>query len=52
MNNQIGRLLTVSIRDLADLDDAEFKSVWDALGKIARIQGKRQKDEERQKSEG
>ena len=52
MNEQISRLLTVSIRDLADLDDTEFKGVWDALGKIARIQGKRQKEEEEQKSEG
>ena len=42
--------MTVSIRDLADLDDTEFKDVWDVLGKIARIQGKRQKlEEEKQK---
>jgi len=41
----LGGLLTVSVRDIADLDDAEFKTVWDALGKIARIQGKRQKVE-------
>jgi len=47
------QILTISIRDLADLDDTEFKGVWDALGKIARIQGKRQKLEERkQKHEG
>jgi len=38
-----GGLLTVSVRDIADLDDTEFKTVWDALGTIARIQGKRQK---------
>lgn len=38
-------LLTVSVQDIADLDDTEFKTVWDALGKIARLQGKRQKME-------
>lgn len=41
-------LLTVSVRDIADLEDTEFKTVWDALGKIARIQGKRQKLESEQ----
>jgi hypothetical protein len=40
-----GGLLTVSVRDIADLDDTEFKTVWDALGTIARIQGRRQKSE-------
>jgi hypothetical protein len=44
----LGGLLTVSVRDIADLDDTEFKIVWDALGKIARIQGKRQKVESEQ----
>ena len=47
------QILTISIRDLAELDDTEFKNAWDALGKIVRIQGKRQKLEERkQKHEG
>ena len=44
----LGGLITVSVRDIADLDDKEFETVWDALGKIARIQGKRQKLESEQ----
>jgi len=41
-----GGLLTVSVRDLADFQDDEFDEIWRAIGKIARVRGKRQKDRE------
>lgn len=39
-----GGLLTVSEEDLAEFDDKEFNEIWQALGKIVRVRGKRQKE--------
>jgi hypothetical protein len=41
-----GGLLTVSEQDLADFSDEEFGEIWDALGKIVRAKGKRQRLQE------
>lgn len=41
-------LLTVSEQDLADFDDKEFNEIWNALGKIVRAKGKRQRATEEQ----
>lgn len=41
-------LLTVSEQDLADFDDKEFNEIWNALGKVIRARGKRQRFQEEQ----
>lgn len=43
--------LLVSERDLAELDSDVFDEVWDALGKIYRARGLRQKADDRERSE-
>lgn len=43
-----GGILTVSEQDLTEFDDNEFDEIWQALGKIVRIRGKRQRDKEEQ----
>lgn len=45
-SQQYGGLLTVSEEDLADFSNEEFDEIWQALGKIVRVRGKRQREEE------
>jgi hypothetical protein len=44
-------LLTVSEQDLAEFNDEEFQDIWQALGKIVRARGKRQKPQDKQPTE-
>ena len=41
-------LLTVSEQDLAEFNDDEFNQIWQALGKVIRARGKRQRAKEEQ----
>jgi hypothetical protein len=44
-------ILTISEDDLAEFEDTEFQDVWNALGKIVRARGKRQRAIEEQVEE-
>ena len=39
-NPTTGLLFGVTVDDIAALPDAEFKSVWEALGKVARARAR------------